>query len=526
MSTVDRQYLDLIEDITVDGQDIQSRNSLTRRITTKQITFDSTPLISVRRTAWKQALREMEYFLNGGTHLDELHKSVHHWWSDFCDTTPKKMHHSYGHCFRRIYQPSNKVIKVYKKPYIDDYVPFKQDMIDPVVLENKGPLTGKALGSGESRFIVLDIVGKRNTNYIYRIQFINSGFIKEYRSDVIKDLRVKNPYGKTVYGVGYFGEPEKHSMKNKIQKTWFHMMGRCYNTKDSSFETYKDVNVCYRWHNFANFLNDFSKLDGYENWINDSTNYQLDKDHYGSKIYSPENCIIIPRDINTRYSKSKGKFVLEKSNEFHEFLSEIEVANFLEIPTSSVKSHSKKMIESGYSLKFYPNREDFNYRNEILIDQLDIAIDKLKNDPYSRRNVITTWIPQHVNAGLINPTNCHGSIIQFFVNSDNTVDMTMYQRSADVMLGVPHNWIQYWALLQYLCHQSGREVGKFTWTGGDIHIYEKHFEAADKVRYSNISHIETPTLTYNPTSDNFKAEDFSLDGEYKPLIKESLELIV
>jgi thymidylate synthase len=266
MNIIDRKYLDIIETIIVDGQDVQSRNSKTRRITNPMITFDSTPLISIRRTAWKQALREMEWFLSGSNDIYDLHKSVRHWW---------------------------------------------------------------------------------------------------------------------------------------------------------------------------------------EPWAN------------------------------------------------------------------------KRKVPSNYGVQF----RDFS-GHYTCIDQIDQLIFDLRNNPFSRRNVITTWNSADMIESDTPITNCHGTVIQCYVNPDNTVDMTMYQRSADLLLGVPHNFIQYWAFLHYLAHQSGRKVGKFTWIGGDTHIYKAHLEMAHKMIKTPVSHVVTPELIYNPTSDDFKADDFSLKGEYKPLIKESLELIV
>lgn len=267
MNQIDRKYLDIIEDIFLDGQDIQSRNSQTRRITNPVVKFHSTPLVSIRRTAWKQALREMEWFLSGSSDIKDLHESVRHWW------TP---------------------------------------------------------------------------------------------------------------------------------------------------------------------------------WAN--------KDG---------------------------------------------------------------IIENNYGLQF---RAFQGLMGEA--DQIEILLKTLKRNPTSRRAVVTTWQGCDMHSALTPITNCHGTVIQCFVNPDKTLDMTMYQRSADFMLGVPHNWIQYWALLMYLSKQTNNEIGKFTWIGGDTHIYEAHMQVADKCRHTEVSHIQTPELTYNPTSDNFKADDFTLVGEYKPVLNEKLELIV
>ena len=158
-------------------------------------------------------------------------------------------------------------------------------------------------------------------------------------------------------------------------------------------------------------------------------------------------------------------------------------------------------------------------------DQVQYLIDQLKNDPHSRRNVITTWHTHDMVSPKTPITNCHGSMIQVRVNSSNEIDMIMYQRSADMILGVPHNWIQYHAFMLYLAHQSGRKVGSFTWLGGDCHIYEEHLDIAEEIIDTDTGDVTTPELIYTPTSNDFKADDFKVTG-YKPILKKSPKMVV
>lgn len=161
-----------------------------------------------------------------------------------------------------------------------------------------------------------------------------------------------------------------------------------------------------------------------------------------------------------------------------------------------------------------------------LFDQVAYLQNAIKNHPYGRRSVITTWNTQEMMDPRTPITNCHGTVIQAFVNPDNTLHLTMYQRSSDMVLGMPHNWIQYWAFMMYLAHHGGRKPGSFTWIGGDCHIYEVHYEAAKEIYEADVSGISTPQLIYTPSSTDFKADDFTLSGDYKPLIKKSLPMVV
>ena len=185
-------------------------------------------------------------------------------------------------------------------------------------------------------------------------------------------------------------------------------------------------------------------------------------------------------------------------------------------------------INNNYSKQF---RRQVGHDGEAYIefDQIAHMLQLLKTDPYSRRNVMTTWNSAEMASTKTPITNCHGSLIQAFVDPDNRVHLTMHQRSCDMLLGVPHDWIEYWALLQYLAHQSGRDVGTFTWIGGDCHIYEAHFELAQEMvqEFKSLDRkLNQVELVYAPSGSEFKADDFSINGSYEPLIKTRAKMIV
>lgn len=161
-------------------------------------------------------------------------------------------------------------------------------------------------------------------------------------------------------------------------------------------------------------------------------------------------------------------------------------------------------------------------------DQIEYLIEGISKHPNSRRNIATTWHSGEMASEDTPITNCHGTLIQFFVTGSGSLDMTMYQRSVDVMLGLPHNWIQYWAFLQWMAHRTGHKVGEFTWIGGDCHIYENHL--IDTLKIVDARHrmegLFCPDLIYNPSSEEFKADDFSLSFEYEPLFTTKLPMTV
>ncbi|GAA4740903.1 thymidylate synthase [Gordonia alkaliphila] len=109
------------------------------------------------------------------------------------------------------------------------------------------------------------------------------------------------------------------------------------------------------------------------------------------------------------------------------------------------------------------------------IDQIQAALDLLRTDPDSRRNMVSAWNVGEIPQMALPP--CH-AFFQFYV-ADGKLSCQLYQRSADLFLGVPFNIASYALLTHMMAQQAGLEVGEFIWTGGDCHIYDNH---VDQVR--------------------------------------------
>ncbi|MDO4666153.1 MAG: thymidylate synthase [Actinomycetaceae bacterium] len=106
------------------------------------------------------------------------------------------------------------------------------------------------------------------------------------------------------------------------------------------------------------------------------------------------------------------------------------------------------------------------------IDQIQGVLDTLKTDPNSRRIIVSAWNVGELDKMALAP--CH-AFFQFYV-ADGKLSCQLYQRSADLFLGVPFNIASYSLLTHMLAQQVGLEVGEFVWTGGDCHIYSNHVE--------------------------------------------------
>ncbi|MFC3849042.1 thymidylate synthase [Corynebacterium hansenii] len=109
------------------------------------------------------------------------------------------------------------------------------------------------------------------------------------------------------------------------------------------------------------------------------------------------------------------------------------------------------------------------------IDQISRALETLKTNPDSRRNIVSAWNVSELENMALPP--CH-LLFQFYV-ADGKLSCQLYQRSADMFLGVPFNIASYSLLTHMFAQQAGLEVGEFIWTGGDCHIYDNHVEQCE-----------------------------------------------
>ena len=152
-----------------------------------------------------------------------------------------------------------------------------------------------------------------------------------------------------------------------------------------------------------------------------------------------------------------------------------------------------------------------------IIDQISNVIEQIKNNPNSRRLIVCAWNPADVDKMALPP--CH-TLFQFYV-VNNTLSCQLYQRSADIFLGVPFNIASYSLLTMMIAQVCGLEVGDFIHTMGDAHLYLNHIEQA-KLQLSRTPY-PLPTMKINKDIKNifdFKYEDFELQNyQCHPTIK-------
>lgn len=151
------------------------------------------------------------------------------------------------------------------------------------------------------------------------------------------------------------------------------------------------------------------------------------------------------------------------------------------------------------------------------INQLKNVIEGIKKDPGSRRHIVSSWNVSDLDDMALPP--CH-VMFQFYVR-DGELSCQLYQRSADVFLGVPFNIASYSLLTHMVAQQCDLSVGDFIWTGGDCHLYVNHWDQIHQ--QIDRAPFEKPLLVIKRKPDSifeYKYEDFELLGyEHHPAIK-------
>ena len=165
----------------------------------------------------------------------------------------------------------------------------------------------------------------------------------------------------------------------------------------------------------------------------------------------------------------------------------------------------------GYQWRSWPAPDGLH------IDQIANLMAMLKKNPDSRRLIVSAWNPALIDEMALPP--CH-ALFQFYV-ADGKLSCQLYQRSADIFLGVPFNIASYALLTLMVAQVSGLQPGEFIWTGGDCHLYANHLEQADL--QLTREPLPLPSMKLNPEVKDlfdFRFEDFELVGyEAHPHIK-------
>ena len=203
------------------------------------------------------------------------------------------------------------------------------------------------------------------------------------------------------------------------------------------------------------------------------------------KAYLHRNNMPVPKSDSSEWSEGMAAFV-EK----------------IKTDDAFAKEYGNLGPIYGYQWRSWPTA-DGRY-----IDQIAEVLKQLKNSPDSRRMIVSAWnvgdLEEMAKAGLP-PCHC---LFQFYV-ADGKLSCQLYQRSCDTFLGVPFNIASYALMTMMIAQVCGLQPGEFVWTGGDVHLYNNHFEQAQTQLARKNDIRPMPTMKINPERKNL--EDFTID---------------
>ena len=500
-----RSYLKMLQRILEDGTVVTDRTGTgTICLYGGEMRFDLSegfPLLTTKKVHLKSIIHELIWILSGNTGTKYLEDNGVSIWREW-ERPFNSLGAVYGHMGR--YAPafeSDDIVKI--KIREDKDSNFKQ------TIPKLQPEIECDLNTDEMWAISRE--GGKNT--IYTVQHI-SGFIHKINRSNWKSLKSPSKvdgYNKNLFGVGYTGSPRWVSPR--LRTLWYNMIARCYNTDHPQYENYgaKGVTVSPIWHSYENFQETISQVPFFYLWERDIPySVDIDKDYFGSKVYSPSTCIFLPSILNCNMH---DKAVSINGKVYASW-------GHFEKLTGHRADYLKSRFDAGFDTRYAKN-SDIHYvqtedgyvlRKRMYVDQVQNLIDEIRKNPDSRRLLVNHWVPCALNDMALPP--CH-MLFQVRIIGQK-LHLRVDQRSADYFLGVPFNIASYALLTMMLAQVTGYEPGELTFHFGDMHIYLNHMDQV-KEQLSR-SPRARPTMRLNSAVTdlfNFRYEDFTLEG-YDP----------
>jgi thymidylate synthase len=518
-----RQYLDLLDHILNHGVEKSDRTGTgTLSVFGYQMRFnlrEGFPLLTTKKLHLKSIIYELLWFLRGDTNIKYLNDHGVTIWNEWADEQGQ-LNGIYGKQWTRWEPPQDKTVVLIKKrtgPAEGPFVPPQWQRTDPNTLP-PDPFTGTLFTCKDGRsFVVLDRIGRQHRNAIYRVQFTDTLSLTTATRPNIRQGEVRDPYSPSVYGVGCLGEISfRPAYYKAAYNMWRSMLARCYNPTHPQYSLHggAGIYVAPEWKCFANFLRDLANIPFFQHWAQNPSAYDLDKDYFAANCYAPNTTIFLLRRENQIYSRNRPVQVThpDGSTEVFVMLQDFAEKHGLDERRVSEQLRGVRVPYPQYILQPAQPPEGHVYRYRRGINQIEQVVEQIKADPDSRRLIVSVWNVADLPTMKLAP--CH-VLFQFYV-VQGRLSCQLYQRSADVFLGVPFNIASYALLTMMMAQVCDLEPGEFIHTLGDAHLYKNHLEQA-RLQLTREPR-PLPTMTLNPNVKSifdFTYEDFTLSG-YDP----------
>lgn len=336
--------------------------------------------------------------------------------------------------------------------------------------------------------------------------------------------QAEDTYRPTVYGIGYVGDVDAVTKFNdtygvkllkRMRRVWANMIGRCYNMTCDSYPLYggNGVFVEKRWHDFSLFLRDVVTLNGWCDVLRSPSNFDIDKDYYGSNCYSRNTCVWLSHGDIALYAKCDGCIrVYDQSDRLiGEYLNSAEAEYFLQLGRGVIANAVKKNRKTKCGYRVETIVDGKLYRHPVPVNQLADAVNKLSENPTDRRMIVMAWNPSQLDQMALPP--CH---FGFHLLSDGEyLDLCWFQRSVDTFLGLPFNIASYGMLLTLIAKQSGLKARYLIGHLDDVHIYKNHMDVVDEQLSrtpSTLPEIEITNVGDDWSIFDWHYTDFELKG--------------
>lgn len=477
------------------------------------------PITTLRNTAIKGGIGEMLAIYQNQTNTQTgFEKYGVGWWLDWMNEDGN-IGRAYSHNIEshRPNEMNKSIVKISPKKVKSIFLKKKKIKIKKIKKEYISKI---------GKYILLK---EDKKNRKYQLQSLETGEIQTVCYTSYKKLKSGNDsflsknspflFDRNYYNVGYMGNVDgvNNFSDNDIfvlKRKWTAMLKRCY-SKDTHYNTYKNVFVHQDWHDFSKFLTDIrfvpqyhlAKEQNFEGW-------ELDKDYFDSNCYSKDTCVFLHTNENKLYNKSSLIKVTHPNGKEEKIINLKKFCNDYDL--SSGNAHSV-MVGSrnhcnGFKFSSIEDRKHV-YRYEVSRNQINNLLKNLKENPFGRRNIISFWNWSNIDKKEL--VECAYETVWTVRENKGIkyIDMTLIQRSQDAIMATYINKIQYVALQMMVACHLGYEVGTFAHFIQNYHIYDRHLEACQEL-------LERKPLKFQPKIKlkckdktnfyNIKLEDFEI----------------